>query len=221
LNLGDLIKRLSREDLSRRVPHGFTYPHSYRGYYDELAFVPAENVTIGSMLEAARSALGATFAGWKGGNYTMCEYTDVHLAKVGHCGEDLHYLVLENMLAPLGRLPQGVDPRGGCLRGHGRVPGPERGPGCAGGCADGEGVKMDEVQLGFTVSQVGCMVLLCRQIAAPQVTHPYGATPLQIAEMVIQQDQSLARQILEIIGPERSLPWQEQGAAPGAAEEAR
>lgn len=48
--LGDLIDRLKAEDPNKGVPLGFKNPHSYRGYYDCLAFEPAENVTVASML---------------------------------------------------------------------------------------------------------------------------------------------------------------------------
>lgn len=89
MSLGDLIAALERLDPTLRVPLGFGHPHSYRGYYDELAFEPRENVTIGAMLADARSALGSTYEGWKGGDYTMSEYTPVHLAHEGHIGEEL------------------------------------------------------------------------------------------------------------------------------------
>lgn len=35
------------------------------------------------MLEHAKSALGATFTGYKGGEYTMNEYTDCWIAEYG------------------------------------------------------------------------------------------------------------------------------------------
>jgi hypothetical protein len=81
--LDEVIAALEAEDPERVLPFGFTNPHSYRGYYDELAFEPAANVTIGSMLAAARSALGATYEGWKGGEYTMQGYTDCWLVEQG------------------------------------------------------------------------------------------------------------------------------------------
>lgn len=57
---------------------GFANPHSYRGYYDQLAFEPAYGVTIGSMLDAAKSAVGAIYYGYKGGSYRMGKWTDVY-----------------------------------------------------------------------------------------------------------------------------------------------
>lgn len=48
-----------------------------------MAFKPKENVTFGEMLVHAKSAQGATFTGYKGGEYTMHEYTDCWIAEYG------------------------------------------------------------------------------------------------------------------------------------------
>ena len=96
--LGELIAALEREDPSQVVPVGFKNPHSYRGYYHDLAFEPALNVTVGEMLEAARSALGQTFEGYKGGEFTMTESTDVWIACYGSHGETIGPVLLSYML---------------------------------------------------------------------------------------------------------------------------
>ena len=83
MTLGELIAELKKCDASKVVAHGFAKPHSYRGYYEDLAFEPMENVNVASMLEAAESALGKTFEGYKGGDYTMNEYTACWLSKYG------------------------------------------------------------------------------------------------------------------------------------------
>lgn len=98
LVLGELIERLEQEPLGKRLKLGFANPHSYRGYYEQLAFEPARNVTVGEMLAAARSALGKTFQGWKGGDYVMDEGSCVWLAQQGDCGEMLGALLLECMI---------------------------------------------------------------------------------------------------------------------------
>lgn len=98
MTLGDLIARLEAADPDRVVPLGFANPHSYRGWYDELAFEPAEHVPVRSMLEAARSALGATYHGYKGGAYTMTEHTSCHIAQRDETGEDLGEILLAYML---------------------------------------------------------------------------------------------------------------------------
>jgi hypothetical protein len=89
MNLGELIAELERmpQDL---VVDGFSNPHSYRGFYDDLAFEPASGVTIGAMLRDCRSALGATFQGHKGGDYEMGEYTICWLAEHGSYGDPIY-----------------------------------------------------------------------------------------------------------------------------------
>lgn len=88
MGLQELIDALAAADQTYIAPLGFGSPHSYRGYYFDLAFEPAENVTVASMLTHAKSALGATFTGYKGGEYTMGEYTDCYIAGYGESGGD-------------------------------------------------------------------------------------------------------------------------------------
>lgn len=82
-SLGELIAALKAEDPDKMVPLGFGNPHSYRGYYEQLAFEPQRDRTVGDMLADAQSALGATYQGWKGGDFTMTESTDVWLSLRG------------------------------------------------------------------------------------------------------------------------------------------
>jgi hypothetical protein len=65
LSLGDLIARLCTDNPDKRVRVGFGKPDSYRGDYRQAAFEPAESVSVGDMLAAAESALGATFQSGK------------------------------------------------------------------------------------------------------------------------------------------------------------
>ncbi|MFE4658132.1 hypothetical protein ACFRFJ_15785 [Streptomyces hydrogenans] len=100
MTLEELITTLEAADPTLVLPYGFTNPHSYRGYYHELAFEPATDITVGSMLADARSALGTTYTGWKGGTFTMQGYTDCWLAQEGSAGgETLGLLLLNLMLA--------------------------------------------------------------------------------------------------------------------------
>lgn len=100
LTLGEVIQRLKAADPDERVALGFRHPCSYRGYYEQCAFVLAPNVTVAEMLAAAESALFATFQGWKGGDYEMREYTDCWLvAHPGDCGESMGAVLLELLLA--------------------------------------------------------------------------------------------------------------------------
>ena len=100
MSLGSIISRLRREDQQRVVPLGFKNPHSYRGYYEDLAFEPAENVAVAEMLKAAESAVGQTFEGYKGGTFKMNEHTRCWLAYCGACSDDtLGPALLDAMLA--------------------------------------------------------------------------------------------------------------------------
>lgn len=78
--LKDLIQWLELQDASAVVRDGFGAPHSDRGDYSDVGFEPAARTTFGEMLRHARSALGRTFTGYKGGKYTMHEYT---LCRIG------------------------------------------------------------------------------------------------------------------------------------------
>ena len=98
LTLGELILALEARDPDLVVPIGFNHPHSYRGYYEQLAFEPATNVTVREMLDAARSALGETYQGWKGGDFMMQSHTYCWLANEGDCGDEMGRLLLGYML---------------------------------------------------------------------------------------------------------------------------
>lgn len=86
ISLGALIEWLKDLPQDMVVRDGFHNPHSYRGYYEDLAFEPKENVTVAEMLASAESALGETFKGYKGGDFKMTASTDCWLAEYGSCG---------------------------------------------------------------------------------------------------------------------------------------
>lgn len=89
ITLGELLAALERADPDRVVPRGFRDARSYRGYYEDLGFDPADNVTVAEMLACARLALGETFTGYKGGEYKMDEDTLCWLAEYGCAGEPI------------------------------------------------------------------------------------------------------------------------------------
>jgi hypothetical protein len=93
-----LIDELCEHDPDQPVKHGFGKPHSYRGYYDELAFEPVADTTVGAMLEAAREADCTEYQGYKGGDYIMDSGTPVWLAHYGDTGETLGKTMLALML---------------------------------------------------------------------------------------------------------------------------
>lgn len=94
-----LIDVLKHADQDAVVRQGFYNPHSYRGYYNDVAFEPLENVRVADMLLAAKAALGATFTGYKGGDFHMSAYVDCYLAHYGNTGEEIGPTLLEYMLA--------------------------------------------------------------------------------------------------------------------------
>ena len=64
-----------------------TSPHSYRGYYCDLAFEnPNSSQKVGVVLEECKLAMGRTFCGWKGGEFMMGDSTPVWIAERGDCG---------------------------------------------------------------------------------------------------------------------------------------
>ncbi|HCU06466.1 MAG TPA: hypothetical protein DIC42_02630 [Holosporales bacterium] len=85
--LGILIGWLEKQDQNLIVDDGFGYPHSDRGDYSELAFNPLPKAKIDEMLAHAKGAVGATFTGWKGGEYIMEESTPVYIGDYGECGD--------------------------------------------------------------------------------------------------------------------------------------
>jgi len=98
MTLRELIKCLEAAEPDKVVPYGFDEPHSYRGYYDELAFEPTRDISVGEMLAAAKSAIGKTFKGYKGGDYVMKEYTDVWIARWGEEGDGISHMLMLYML---------------------------------------------------------------------------------------------------------------------------
>lgn len=83
MTLGELIDFLKRQDPKRVASIGIHDPYSYRGYYTDLAFEVAFTEPVGEMLKVASKALGATFPGYKGGNYRMDRDTDCWLVTEG------------------------------------------------------------------------------------------------------------------------------------------
>ena len=98
MTLSELIERLEKADPKTVVRNGFSTAHSYRGYYEDLAFEPDTYVTVEHMLTCAKAALGKTYCGWKGGEFRMHEYTTVWVAEHGRTGEAIGPRLLSYML---------------------------------------------------------------------------------------------------------------------------
>lgn len=57
---------------------------SYRGYYEDLALDPAgEVLTVGELLHSVLDADGATFQGYKGGDFHMSMSSSLWIASYG------------------------------------------------------------------------------------------------------------------------------------------
>jgi hypothetical protein len=97
----EVIEFLKLRDPAKQVPLGFGRPHSYRGYYEQLAFEPVRNTTVGAMLKDAESAIGRTFEGYKGGDYVMDKYTECWLANYGSTGDGIGPMLLRFMLGEI------------------------------------------------------------------------------------------------------------------------
>ena len=82
--LGEIIDALTQLPPDM-VIEGIECPHSYRGIYACLAFESARN-TAGESLAAALEADGATYEGYKGGDFTMDRSTQVYIAFEGYTG---------------------------------------------------------------------------------------------------------------------------------------
>lgn len=96
MTLGQLIDVLERKDQAARVAYSFGYFHptsfgSWRGAYEELSIgyehaseISArggEHPTVASLLARAIVADGATYHGYKGGEYTMDRDQRVWISK--------------------------------------------------------------------------------------------------------------------------------------------
>ncbi len=69
-------------------------PHSYRGYYSDLAFEREPGTrTVGSLLEEVKGCLNNTFTGYKGGDFFMDIHTPLWIASYGSTGEKIVGLV--------------------------------------------------------------------------------------------------------------------------------
>ena len=98
--LRELIKSLESVSQDKTIEFDFggtpNEAHSYRGYYRDLAFGFAPGIgyydeviesiplkTVSQFLQECREANGKTYTGWKGGDFTMCDTTEVWAAQEG------------------------------------------------------------------------------------------------------------------------------------------
>lgn len=87
MTLGKLIAALEAMPGNAKVK-ALHQPHSYRGYYMDLAFEhTGESTTAKQLLAVCRWCMGKMFYGYKGGEFVMGELTPVWIAMYGHTGE--------------------------------------------------------------------------------------------------------------------------------------
>lgn len=83
MTLGELISALEKLQPGAEVT-GLNRPHSYRGYYEDLAFEPTDGkVSAASLLDDCRGVMGKILVGYKGGNFVMGELTPVWCSTYG------------------------------------------------------------------------------------------------------------------------------------------
>lgn len=87
--LGEMIAAL-RAMPSNTPVDNLRNPHSYRGYYCDLAFeCCGGDMRAGELLAICEDTLGRTFEGYKGGDFTMGKNTPVWIASYGYSGKKL------------------------------------------------------------------------------------------------------------------------------------
>lgn len=97
MRLEDLIEYLEGVHPEKKFLLGLGKPNSYRGFYEQLAFPLERNVSAGEMLANAKEAVGATYHGYKGGEFKMGLDTYVNIAGYGHCGSPISRGLLDQL----------------------------------------------------------------------------------------------------------------------------
>lgn len=102
LSLGQAIAMCEAADQDKVLPFGITHPHSYRGFYEDVAFERTEPQTVREFVAVLRSALGQSYEGWKGGHYTMDEHSDAWFATEGSTSDSPFSRLLFEVLLDMG-----------------------------------------------------------------------------------------------------------------------
>lgn len=90
LTLGEFISELEKHPPETPIIN-IGEPHSYRGYYSDLAFEKREGVrSVGELLEELKNeCLNHTFEGYKGGDFIMNEDAPLWIADYGSTGDKM------------------------------------------------------------------------------------------------------------------------------------
>ena len=94
MTLGRFIEILEQLPDDMKID-GLHSPHSYRGYYCDLAFERCERKTVRETIQMLRECLGEKFEGYKGGDFYMTKNTPIWIAQYGICGERIINIALK------------------------------------------------------------------------------------------------------------------------------
>ncbi len=91
MTIEEAIKYLQQFDPNTPTKESFGSPCSYRGDYYQLAFEKNDySDTVGGLIDTLKNSIGKTYTGYKGGEFTMNEYTNVYLVdEYSNVGEEL------------------------------------------------------------------------------------------------------------------------------------
>ena len=98
MTLGDLIECIGKLPAGQMID-GLHSPHSYRGYYSDLAFESGDKRTVQETMQMLRDCMGKQFTGWKGGEYHMHAGTPCWVACEGCCGQKIAAIDSAGVLA--------------------------------------------------------------------------------------------------------------------------
>lgn len=91
VTVGELIDQLKLADPESLIP--LTNPHSYRGYYEDLALEPTDfPIKVSLLIEQLEAVLDTELTGYKGGEFLMTEDTPVWVSNYGTTGEALIFI---------------------------------------------------------------------------------------------------------------------------------
>jgi len=99
MTLGNFISGLENFPQDKEIEN-IDSPHSYRGYYSDLAFQKEEGTrTVGSLLTQLKTeCLGKVFQGYKGGDFFMSDETPMWIANYGSTGVKIVEIIEEDIL---------------------------------------------------------------------------------------------------------------------------
>lgn len=93
ITLGSWINLLEKAEQSKVIRFALKDLHSFRGEYGHLAIASSYDVAVADMLKEAKSVVGKTLPGYKGGEYVMGEHTEIHFALFGSYDEHPEWFV--------------------------------------------------------------------------------------------------------------------------------